>query len=421
MAEHPLLEEKAHGAETGNPSAHSLISATSKEYTAQADIPRKLDIYAASAGYELRDELDFLSKRTIEANIFFNARFLAPAMPRLEDRTIRFMVMRDENEERSRLRFVMPYTVESLGWWSGQAMLGAWTTIFSPQGTPLIDQDDPSGVIDDLLDILGREHLGLPQVMLFPDMRRNGAASKTIREAAAKRHLPVISLETRPRRFLASQLSGDAYLKQALTSADAAHLQQLTHDLSELGDIHYSVCTNIDDIRLKFERFILLENRTAKVKQKTKIVSDRYREAFAREAVNNLAERGAVQFHALELNDKVIAALIVFVENDNAWLWQSACADNLRGLSPDTLLLQEVIRHMLDDPQIKRVDSCLLQDHPLVETLFNVSEPQETLAIGLNSEARLLVEKAVKRLKLHSQRNRLTASLCKYFRFMKDS
>ncbi len=130
------------------------------------DIPRKLAIYGAAAGFELRDELDHLSNRTIEPNIFFNARFLAPAMPRLEDREVRFMVMRDENETRSRLRFVMPYTVERPGLPLSVPVIRSWATPFGPQGTPLIDHDNPVGVVEDLFDILARRHIKLPEVLV---------------------------------------------------------------------------------------------------------------------------------------------------------------------------------------------------------------------------------------------------------------
>lgn len=413
MVVHPLLEEKAQGAEgvsadEPNTSKRPVArSEASEGYGAQRDIPRKLDIYAASAGYELRNELDFLSKRTIEPNIFYNARFLAPAMPRLEDRTIRFMVMRDENEERSRLRFVMPYTMERLGWGSGQTMLRAWTTRFSPQGTPLIDQDDPSGVVDDLFDILSRKHLQLPQVMVFPHMRSNGATTKTIREVASQRQLPMQVLENAPRPFLISDLTGEDYFQKHTTSGQAMQMQALLESLSELGDVQYTVSTGIDDIRLKFERFILLENRTERTKQKTKIVGDRYREAFAREAVNNLAERGAVQLHSLELNDKTIAAAIIFIENGDAWLWKSAFAESLRSFTPDSLLLGQVIRHVLADGNIKRLDACTQAEQPLVEAMFNVQEPQETLIIGLHKDAQRLVEMATTKVRFRNQSSAL--------------
>ncbi|MGU3573909.1 GNAT family N-acetyltransferase [Brucellaceae bacterium C25G] len=418
MVVHPLLEEKAQERDRMGWRA-SPVAETDAPLTAQSNIPRKLDIYAASAGYELRDELDFLSRRTIESNIFFNARFLAPAMPRLEDRVVRFMVMRDENEERSRLRFVMPYTMERLGWGAGQVMMRAWTTSFSPQGTPLIDQDDPSGVVDDLFDILGRKHLQLPQVMVFPHMRSHGATTQIIRDIAKKRNLPLLSLESEPRPFLISDLTGEAYLRQHADGGQDMQLQYLSESLSELGPVQYSVSTSIDDIRLKFERFILLENRTDKAKHKTKIVGDRYREAFAREAVNNLAERGAVQLHSLELNDKTIAAVIIFVENGEAWMWKCAYAEGLRTFTPDAMLLRYVISHVLDDPKVKRMDSSALADHPLIDDLFNIREPQETLIVGLNSDANHLVEKAKMKVKFRNQSsalNRLLSKALRHFR-----
>ena len=73
---------------------------------------RKLAIYPASAGFDLVEELDFLCSRTIESNVFFNPRFLAPAMPRLEDREVRLAVIRDGDEFRSRLRLLVPFSVE---------------------------------------------------------------------------------------------------------------------------------------------------------------------------------------------------------------------------------------------------------------------------------------------------------------------
>ena len=60
--------------------------------------PRKLAVYPASAGFDLVEELDYLAARAIEPNVFFNPRFLAPAMPRLEDRDVRLAVIRDGDD-----------------------------------------------------------------------------------------------------------------------------------------------------------------------------------------------------------------------------------------------------------------------------------------------------------------------------------
>src|SRR5690606_15813150 len=73
---------------------------------------RSLAIYPASAGFDLVEELEHLSARAIEPNVFFNPSFLAPAMPRLDDREVRLAVIRDGDDHRSRLRLLVPFTVE---------------------------------------------------------------------------------------------------------------------------------------------------------------------------------------------------------------------------------------------------------------------------------------------------------------------
>ncbi|MGH6862440.1 MAG: GNAT family N-acetyltransferase, partial [Phyllobacterium sp.] len=196
MAAIPLLEELA-----GGPSAQIIAQLSGvagardaakqiEETLGTHSVPRKLSVYSASAGFELLDELEHLTYRTIEPNVFYNPRFLAPAMPRLDDRQVRFMVMRDENDVKSRLRFLMPYTIERPGFALSASILRAWATPFGPQGTPLIDRDDPVGVLNDLFDMLGRKHLKLPDVLVLPDMPLDRPVARLIRSIALERNLP---------------------------------------------------------------------------------------------------------------------------------------------------------------------------------------------------------------------------------------
>ncbi|RVN68587.1 GNAT family N-acetyltransferase, partial [Sinorhizobium meliloti] len=111
---------------------------------------RHLAVYPARAGYDLQRELDFLSNRAIEQNVFFTGRFLAPAMPRLEDRVIRLAVIRDQSEQRSRLRFLMPFSIEKPGFSIGATIIRAWSNPFGPLGTPLLDAEDAAETISNL-------------------------------------------------------------------------------------------------------------------------------------------------------------------------------------------------------------------------------------------------------------------------------
>ena len=141
---------------------------------------RKLAIYPASAGFDLVEELDYLCARTVEPNVFFNPRFLAPAMPRLEDREVRLAVIRDGDEYRSRLRLLVPFSVERPAMPLGVPVMRTWSSPFGPLGTPLVDRDDPVGVIEDFFAMLSRPHLKLPKVLVLPDMRLDGPVASLL-------------------------------------------------------------------------------------------------------------------------------------------------------------------------------------------------------------------------------------------------
>ena len=78
--------------------------------------------------------------------------------------------------------------------------------------------------------------------------------------------------------------------------------------------------------------------------------------AFAREAVNRLAERDMCRIHTLTLDDEPIASLVVFVEAGMAYTWKTAYDENYSTLSPGTLLMIEVTKQHLDDPNIMATD-----------------------------------------------------------------
>lgn len=417
MAAKPLLEESAggHTARIISQLSESLpaMDATKRleESLHSRDIPRKLAIYGASAGFELRDELDHLSSRTIEPNIFFNARFLAPAMPRLEDREVRFMVMRDENEVRSRLRFVMPYTIERPGLPLSAPVIRAWATPFGPQGTPLIDHDDPIGVLEDLFDILARDHIKMPEVLVLPEMRADGAVAKLIRSVAVGRQLPIVSIEQKERPFLESNLDGETYVKQAIGAHHRREYSRLWRRLAEKGELAHQIARTPDEVRHAFEHFLSLEASGWKGRRGTAMAVDRFRAAFAREAVNNLAERDCVRIHTLELAGRVIAILIVFTVSGEAWTWKTAYDETLQAYSPGMLLMIEVVKNHLEDTNITRTDSCAVPDHPVMSRLFKEHETMETLVVGLHPSADRNVRQAASQIHLYQRTRNLTRIL----------
>lgn len=346
---------------------------------------REFCVYPARAGYDLQEELDFLSNRAIEPNVFFSGRFLAPAMPRLEDRVVRLAVIRDRSETRSRLRFLMPFSVERPGFAIGSPIIRAWSNPFGPLGTPLLDTEEAAETLDNLFDALSNPDAGLPPILVLPDMRLKGPLARLARAVAISRNLPLTVTDTFSRPVLDSLLYGDTYLRGAISPAHLRELRRQWTLLSRLGTVTHSVARQPEDVRLRMEEFLALEASGWKGRQRTAIVMDRYRAAFAREAITNLAEADAVRIHTIDLDGVAIASMVVFMMGGEAYTWKTGYDETYARYSPGKLLLRELTEWHLDDPNILKSDSCAVPDHPIMSRFWEEREDMGTLVIGLRA------------------------------------
>ena len=130
---------------------------------------------------------------------------------------------------------------------------------------------------------------------------------------------------------------------------------------------------------------------------------DRYRAAFAREAVHRLAEQDMCRIHSLTLDGRTIASLIVFVEAGHAYTWKTAYDETLAAYSPGTLLMIEVTKQHLDDPNIVMSDSCAVPDHPVMSRLWSERRPFGTFVIGLTPDADRATRQAASQLHLYRE------------------
>jgi hypothetical protein len=365
--------------------------------------PRRLAIYPASAGFDLVDELDYLCARTIEPNVFFNPHFLAPAMPRLEDREVRLAVIRDGDEYKNRLRLLVPFSVERPPVPLGVSIMRTWASPFGPLGTPLIDRDDPVGVIEDFFDMLSRSHLKLPKVLVLPDVRLDGPVASMLKSVAEARGLPLETTGRVERPFLESRLDGDAYLRNALNKHHYGEYRRLKRRLAEQGELVHSVARGPEEIRPAIEGFLALEAAGWKGRQRTAMAIDRYRAAFAREAVHGLAEQDLCRIHSLTSGGKLIASLIVFVEAGVAYTWKTAYDENYSTFSPGVLLMIEVTKQHLEDPNIEMTDSCAVPDHPMVSRLWSERKPIGTLVIGMTPATDRITRQAASQIHLYQE------------------
>lgn len=406
MGEPPIYNESM------NSSANRLVGSLASEAEGRpaADMRldvgrpgRQLSLYPGRVGYDLQEELDFLTFRVMEANVFFAPRFLAPAMPRLDDRQIRFAVIRDEDARRSRVRLMMPFSVEKPGFSVGPSILRVWSNPFGPLGTPLVDAEGAAETIDNMLEALARPDAKLPGILVLPDLRLNGRFTQLIKAVAIGRDLPLTVTNTFERPMLESQEDGDTYLKTTISKNHMRDMRRQFRLLGEEGRVSYNVARQPEEIRRRMEEFLALEASGWKGRKRSAMVMDRFRAAFAREAITNLAEVDAVRIHTLDLDGRAIASMVVFIMAGEAYTWKTAYDERYARFSPGKLLLADLTDWHLDDPNIERTDSCAVPDHPIMSRFWKEREEMGTLLIGLRPNADRDMRQAA--TQLHMYRN----------------
>ena len=317
---------------------------------------RELCFYPARQGYELQTELDFLSNRAMEPNVFFTGRFLAPAMPRLEDRIIRLALIRDNDERRSRIRFLMPFSIEKPGFSIGAPIIRAWSNPFGPLGVPLLDAEDAAETIDNFYEALTSPTANLPGVLVLPDIRLKGKFAQLARAVAIGRNLPLTVTDTFSRPMLESLQDGQTYLRHAISASHLRELRRQWNLLEKVGSVSYNVARQPGDIRVRMEEFLALEASGWKGKRGTALSQDPGDAAFIRGAVPAMAASGHCEIISLRAGDTPVAAAIVLRHLDRAFYFKIGIDERFAKFSPGVQLTLDLTRHLCADPAIASAD-----------------------------------------------------------------
>lgn len=367
---------------------------------------RRLVIYPADSGFDILEDIDRVTDYALEPNIFFAPRYLVPAMPRIDSRQVRLMMLQDGPEDAPETRFLMPYSVEKSGFGMGPQVIRAWSNLFSPYCVPIVERRESSRILDDLLATLGDPGLALPKVLVLPDIMMDNATITALRGVAIGRGLPVLATGSVQRPFLQSDKDSADYFAQTMSKSRLRNMRRLLRQLGEQGELAYEVARNPSEVRAALEEFLLLENAGWKGRQRTAMASDRFHAAFAREAVNNLAERDLCRIHSFKLDGRTVASLIVFVQSGHAWTWKTTYDEALAQYSPGTLLIMRVTESHLEDPNIVITDSCAVEDHPVMSRMWSERREFATLVIGLQPHLDREVRQVVSQMEFHrSTRN----------------
>jgi hypothetical protein len=232
--------------------------------------------------------------------------------------------------------------------------------------------------VDGLLDGL----MGTGGSLVIPDVTLEGPVAQAIARhaTAAGRGLTVI--DGHRRAMLKRPESGAVDCRAALPQRRRKEYSRQMRRLADVGEVVVETVGEPDEVKARFEEFLLLEAAGWKGTRHTALAELPPIAAMAREIVGRRAASGAVRIDSIRLGGRPIAMLVSFLAGATAYSWKIAYDEVFEKASPGAQLMLEAGRTLLSNAAIRRIDSCAGANHPMIDHLWHDRLAIGTLVVG---------------------------------------
>ena len=295
-----------------------------------------------------------LATRSAEPNPFAESAFLLPAL-RLARRLTVLLVWSDAS--RRRLIGVLVLRLPRLG----HGLARVWRSEQAGLAAVMVDADF---VLAALTAVLAWLRAG-PGVagLNFPAVDAGGALASALRTAAIRSGLRLE--QTNPRRRAALLVGGPSF-EAAVDKRRRKEWARQGRRLAERGRLEARVVESGEGI----ERFLRLEAKGWKGARGTALAADPARLVFAREMLGAFAGRGRLRIHEIALDGSPIAMGVVLRAGPSAFYWKTAFDEGFGEFSPGVQITLALSRDLERESGLTLVDSCALQDHPMIDRIW---------------------------------------------------
>lgn len=324
-----------------------------------------------------------LEARAIEPNPYFTPEFLTAAMRHFRTASAPRLLAVWHSA-------VPPYPPRligliPLGWPAAglrRGLLHSWHHPFTALGTPVLDRDHAQEALTAALAHL-REKFGDSAAILFDSVPEHGPLADVLRRHAAEQGSGLSVLARRQRAVLTANTRTFSGSRR-----NAKELARLHRRLAGKGHLTFRIVTGYAEIRSATEDFLALEAAGWKGRAGTAIVQDPDSANFTRAMVWAASRRGKVRIARLDLEGRMIAAVILLQDQTTAVLWKTTYDEALARYAPGVLLFEKVGAHLAADPSITLTDSCAGEGHAMIESLWKERMTVCDVMLGLSPAGR---------------------------------
>ena len=271
-----------------------------------------------------------------------------------------------------------------------------WRTHHTFLGTPLVKAGQESAFWTALLGALDEADWA-PNFLHLTSIGEDGPVHRGLRDAATRLGRPCDSVYRTERAMLASSLSPAAYYEEAVRKKKRKELKRLSARLDELGAVAFEIMGSDDNAERWCADFLALEASGWKGRQGTALAQDPATELFFREIFASAHVSGRLEARRLTLDGKPIAMLINLLAAPGAFSFKIAIDEDYARFSPGVLIQIENL-NMLDRDEIEWTDSCAVEDHAMINSLWRERRALVRLSVPFSGTRRRAIFAAARLL-----------------------
>ncbi|MEY2928130.1 MAG: hypothetical protein RL367_2607 [Pseudomonadota bacterium] len=297
-----------------------------------------------------------------EPNPFFEPWFLRPALAHLaKDQPIRVA----QAWAGDHLVGLMPLAIRHRYGRIPVSHSGNWGHYQCFLGTPLIWAGAERAFWQALIAALDDEPWA-SNFLSVTDLDPDGPVCAAL--LSCDRQTPIV--HSRQRALLASDLDGEAYLTSHVRPKKRKEWRRLSHRMAEMGTLVHSSLSSGDDLAQWCAAFMALEAAGWKGDRGAAMANTDATRAFFDAMMQGAWSAGRLAFQRIDLNGEPIAMLINFHTPPGSWSFKIAHDARLARFSPGVMIELENLIHVLADPAIDWMDSCAVENHPMIDSLW---------------------------------------------------
>lgn len=307
-----------------------------------------------------------LAQRASEPNPFHEHWFLGPALEHLRDGNTIWLATAWAGEE---LVGVLPLSRRANYGRTPIAHLGNWLHYQCFMGAPLIAR----GFEHDFWHALIRELDGADwaqYLLSFAALDEQGPVHAGLIEAATALGRPSPVVHRFSRALLAGKRDTDTYLAAVMRPKKRKELRRLANRLAELGTVGFRTLDDRDELDGWCADFLALEAAGWKGTRGAAMANTPQTIGFFKSVLLGAFEADRLDFQRLDLDGRPIAMLINFLTPPGAWSFKIAYDENLARFSPGVMIELENLPRVLGNGAIDWMDSCAVENHPMIESLW---------------------------------------------------